>query len=75
MTWPLIQRNKVEDSKVNVPVQKCAESDNEAVAELAKKLLSQWEALEYAYRIPKRVKGLVRMSGLCCNDVTDCPVG
>ncbi|TFK88803.1 hypothetical protein K466DRAFT_585207 [Polyporus arcularius HHB13444] len=58
MTWPLIQRNKVEDSKVNVPVQKCAESDNEAVAELAKKLLSQWESLEYAYRIPKRVKGL-----------------
>ncbi|KAH9894001.1 hypothetical protein C8Q73DRAFT_498617 [Cubamyces lactineus] len=56
-TWPLIQRNKVEDSKVNVPVRLCAESDNEVVSALAKRLLSQWEALEYAYRIPKRVKG------------------
>ena len=62
MTWPLIQRNKVEDSKINVPVQKCSESDNEALAVLAKKLLSQWEGLEYAYRIPKRVKGPVRIS-------------
>ncbi|OJT15697.1 Histone-lysine N-methyltransferase, H3 lysine-36 specific [Trametes pubescens] len=56
-TWPLIQRNKVEDSKVNVPVKLCTESENETVAELAKKLLEQWESLEYAYRIPKRVKG------------------
>lgn len=37
-TWPLIQRNKVEDSKVNVPVKLCAESENEVVAELAKKV-------------------------------------
>ncbi|KAI0651187.1 hypothetical protein C8Q79DRAFT_932041 [Trametes meyenii] len=56
-TWPLIQRNKVEDSKVNIPVKLCAESDNVTVAELARKLLSQWENLEYAYRIPKRAKG------------------
>ncbi len=27
-TWPLISRNKVEDSKVSVPVQRCAESEN-----------------------------------------------
>lgn len=27
-TWPLISRNKVEDSKVNVPIQSCTESDN-----------------------------------------------
>ncbi|EMD35141.1 hypothetical protein CERSUDRAFT_54162 [Gelatoporia subvermispora B] len=57
MTWPLIQRNKVEDSKVNIPVQACAQSENTVLAEMAKKLLEQWEALEYAYRIPKRVKG------------------
>ncbi|KAI9058826.1 hypothetical protein FKP32DRAFT_1597140 [Trametes sanguinea] len=55
-TWPLIQRNKVEDSKVNVPVRLCAESDNEALSALARKLLAQWESLEYAYRIPKRIK-------------------
>lgn len=58
MTWPLIQRNKVEDSKVHFPVQECAQSDNEGLAALAKKLLAQWETLEYAYRIPKRVKGV-----------------
>ncbi|KAL6308930.1 hypothetical protein BKA93DRAFT_724617 [Sparassis latifolia] len=57
MTWPLIQRNKVEDSKVNVPVQACAQSENAVLAELAKKLLAQWDTLEYAYRIPKRLKG------------------
>lgn len=27
-TWPLISRNKVEDSKVNEPIQRCTESDN-----------------------------------------------
>ncbi|TFY61091.1 hypothetical protein EVJ58_g4716 [Rhodofomes roseus] len=57
MTWPLIQRNKVEDSKINVPVQACAQSENQMLAELAQKLLAQWDALEYAYRIPKRLKG------------------
>ena len=27
-TWPLMWRNKVEDSKVSVPVQRCTESEN-----------------------------------------------
>jgi hypothetical protein len=27
-TWPLISRNKVEDSKVSVPIERCTESDN-----------------------------------------------
>lgn len=74
-TWPLIQRNKVEDSKVSVPVQACTKSEDEPLAELAKKvcqslrlndtdlrwreqLLAQWDMLEYAYRIPKRLKGV-----------------
>lgn len=37
-TWPLIQRNKVEDSKINVHVQACAQSENQALAELAQKV-------------------------------------
>jgi len=57
MTWPLIQRNKVDDSGVAAPVQACAQSDNEILASVAKKLLEQWSILESAYRIPKRVKG------------------
>ncbi|KAG6331704.1 hypothetical protein ID866_7384 [Astraeus odoratus] len=55
--WPLIQRNKVEDSKIRVPVQVCAESENETMKSLATKLLEYWDTLEVAYRIPKRLKG------------------
>ncbi|EPQ55865.1 SET domain-containing protein [Gloeophyllum trabeum ATCC 11539] len=56
-TWPLIQRNKVEDSKVDEPVRQCAEtSQNEDIKELAQKLLAHWDTLEVGYRIPKRLK-------------------
>ncbi|EKM52685.1 uncharacterized protein PHACADRAFT_211907 [Phanerochaete carnosa HHB-10118-sp] len=54
ITWPLLQRNKVEDSKISVPVEACSQSDNQVLADLAKKLLEQWATLEYGYRIPKR---------------------
>lgn len=37
-TWPLIQRNKVEDSKINVPVEACSQSELPALADLAKKV-------------------------------------
>ena len=37
-TWPLIQRNKVEDSQVTEPVEACAKSDNENLSTLAKKV-------------------------------------
>ncbi|KAI9454239.1 hypothetical protein BJY52DRAFT_1122891 [Lactarius psammicola] len=55
-TWPLISRNKVEDSKVCVPVQKCAESENVVLQKAGQDLLDQWSTLETAYRIPKRLK-------------------
>jgi [histone H3]-lysine36 N-trimethyltransferase len=38
MTWPLIQRNKVDDSKIDVPVTILSNSENQAVANLAKKV-------------------------------------
>ncbi|KDQ55897.1 hypothetical protein JAAARDRAFT_132908 [Jaapia argillacea MUCL 33604] len=57
MSWPLIQRNKVEDSKVDEPVRLCAQTaESDALKELAQKLLDQWDALEVGYRIPKRLK-------------------
>lgn len=37
-TWPLIQRNKVEDSKISIPVAKCAELQNEVISGLARKV-------------------------------------
>lgn len=56
-TWPLISRNKVEDSKVSVPIQRCTESDNVVLKKAAEDLLEKWSTLETAYRIPKRMKG------------------
>ncbi|KAG9311141.1 hypothetical protein JVU11DRAFT_9056 [Chiua virens] len=54
--WPLIQRNKVDDSKIRDPVQICAQSEHEGMRSLALKLLEYWDSLEVAYRIPKRLK-------------------
>lgn len=55
-TWPLITRNKVEDSKVSVPVQRCTDSENVVLKKAAQDLLDQWNTLETTYRIPKRLK-------------------
>jgi [histone H3]-lysine36 N-trimethyltransferase len=38
--WPLLQRNKVEDSKVSIPVEACAKSENETCKTLAEKVSS-----------------------------------
>ncbi|KAH7882045.1 hypothetical protein F5I97DRAFT_1817718 [Phlebopus sp. FC_14] len=54
--WPLIQRNKVDDSKIRVPVEVCAQSESDTLKGLAQKLLEYWDSLEVAYRIPKRLK-------------------
>ncbi|KIY47634.1 hypothetical protein FISHEDRAFT_66005 [Fistulina hepatica ATCC 64428] len=58
-TWPLLYRNKVEDSKVIVPVEAlAATSEDEQITGLAQKVLRQlidyWATLPVAYRIPKR---------------------
>ena len=37
-SWPLLHRNKVEDSKVSVPVALYAQSENEVVKTLAQKV-------------------------------------
>ena len=39
-TWPLISRNKVEDSKVSVPVQRCTESENVVLKKAAQDVSS-----------------------------------
>ncbi|KAI0028737.1 hypothetical protein K488DRAFT_57880 [Vararia minispora EC-137] len=54
--WPLLSRNKIDDSKISGPVQRCTESDNELLKTAAQKLLDAWSVLETAYRIPKRLK-------------------
>lgn len=55
-TWPLLNRNKVVDSRVTEPVKSCTEFDSAAVKDIAQKLLEHWESLPLYNRIPKRVK-------------------
>jgi [histone H3]-lysine36 N-trimethyltransferase len=38
--WPLIARNKVDDSKISEPVQRCTNSDNESLKNAAQKVIS-----------------------------------
>jgi len=38
VTWPLLNRNKVQDSKVNVPVEACASLENETIKRTAQKV-------------------------------------
>ncbi|MCO5610621.1 hypothetical protein L7F22_064860 [Adiantum nelumboides] len=53
--WPLIARNKVVDSGVDQLVTKLAENgEDEELSNLAKDLLSAWEALEMQYRIARK---------------------
>ncbi|KIM41728.1 hypothetical protein M413DRAFT_444973 [Hebeloma cylindrosporum] len=54
VTWPLLNRNKVQDSKVNVPVEVCAGIENETIKATAQKLLDHWATLPVYNRIPKR---------------------
>ncbi|KAF9553862.1 SET domain-containing protein [Agrocybe pediades] len=54
-TWPLLNRNKVQDSKVHVPVEACLSLEDENIKSLAKALIDHWETLPVYNRIPKRV--------------------
>lgn len=55
MTWPLVQRNKVLDSKILDTLDACIGSPpDERCKELAEQLKAKWESLDIAYRIPKR---------------------
>ncbi|KAI5119568.1 hypothetical protein M0805_005632 [Coniferiporia weirii] len=55
-TWPLLQRNKIEDSKIEEPVRVLTQSENEKLRSLALELMAHWATLEVGYRIPKRQK-------------------
>ncbi|KAJ7619409.1 histone methyltransferase [Roridomyces roridus] len=52
--WPLTSRNKVDDCKIESPLEAAAESEDPKLKELALDLLSHWKSLPVAYRIPKR---------------------
>ncbi|KAF9526023.1 hypothetical protein CPB83DRAFT_771030 [Crepidotus variabilis] len=52
--WPLVNRNKVLDSKVDVQVEACLALDNESIKTLSQKLLDHWNSLPLYKRITKR---------------------
>lgn len=54
LTSALLNRNKIDDSKMFELVQQFAQSDNGSVRVVAEKLLQLWSSLKTAYRIPKR---------------------
>ncbi|KAM6493353.1 histone methyltransferase [Amanita muscaria] len=58
-TWPIMNRNKVEDSRVIVHVQAFSEleenEDNTKIRTLAQQLINHWEGLPLYNRIPKRL--------------------
>ncbi|KAJ7595062.1 histone methyltransferase [Mycena floridula] len=54
LTWPLLVRNKVDDSQILGVVESCLAMGNEGVKVPAQKLLDHWATLAVGYRIPKR---------------------
>ena len=53
VTWPLLNRNKVQDSKVNVPVEVCAGLENETIKTTAQKVPSfKWYLPQHLNRHP-----------------------
>ncbi|KAK9315583.1 hypothetical protein V1522DRAFT_403635 [Lipomyces starkeyi] len=53
--WPRMTRNKISSSKIESTVSGFAnECESERIKELAKALVSEWQSLEMAYRIPRR---------------------
>jgi len=49
LTWPLLHKNKVEDSKVSIPVSLYAQSEDPVVKALAQKVGSSLRALIIGY--------------------------
>ncbi|KAF2003090.1 hypothetical protein P154DRAFT_110378 [Amniculicola lignicola CBS 123094] len=50
---PRITRNKIQDSKIEEPIEKLKSCGDERVEAKAAKLLDAWSKLEVAYRIPR----------------------
>jgi [histone H3]-lysine36 N-trimethyltransferase len=55
LAFPLQNRNKVDDSKVEDEVLHLVEHNNESTRTLAQRLIDHWATFSSAYRIPKRL--------------------
>ena len=54
--WKLHEKNKVEDSGIQGPVEQFTKSDDPRVSEAARKLLEYWSTLTVSYRIARKPK-------------------
>ncbi|KAJ3572195.1 hypothetical protein NP233_g3246 [Leucocoprinus birnbaumii] len=59
--WPLMNKNKVEDSQVYLPVEEFTKLEDEKTRLLAQKLLDHWNTLPTYNRIPKRLISAVEL--------------
>jgi hypothetical protein len=57
LAFPLQNRNKVDDSKIEEEVLQLVEHENESTRILAQRLIDHWATFSSAYRIPKRLEG------------------
>ncbi|KAH6904496.1 histone-lysine N-methyltransferase [Coprinopsis sp. MPI-PUGE-AT-0042] len=54
-TWPLLNRNKVDDSQIAGSVVRLTTCDRESLKAMSQKLIEHWESLPLYNRIPKRL--------------------
>ena len=58
LKWPRLTKNKISSSSIEATVRTLGENENEFIKSLSTQLLSEWNALEMAYRIPRGPKTL-----------------
>lgn len=56
--FPLLTRNKINDSKIEITVDSLKSSADDAVKSQAQGLLDSWSKLEVAYRIPRKKRDI-----------------
>jgi hypothetical protein len=69
-TWPLLARNKVDDSKITVPVQACYASENEVIKDLAKKVIPSFatDFYTFTHSLSYAAARLLGYLGICVSD-------
>ena len=56
LKWPRLTKNKISSSSIEATVRTLGENENEFIKSLSTQLLSEWNVLEMAYRIPRGPK-------------------
>lgn len=68
--FPLLTRNKINDSKIETTVESLQACDDDMVKTQAQGLLDSWSKLEVAYRIPRKKRDVLNNTTTTTLDVT-----